>query len=403
MNTNIDKQNTKGHSNDFKIIIALMAGYSMVYMDKNMVSTAIIPIANQYHFSASQTGMIMSMFFLAYSLMQIPGGWLADKIGAKRVLLLSLGIITFFSYAFGFVSSLMLFLIIRFGAGLGHGGYPPACSKAVAENFNKSKRVMVQSGIMTTSGIGGILAFTLGANVIAINWRYGYFLLGSLFLLAFLLVLFLLPKDSTFNQKQETKKGARFIEVVTNKNVLILFVIMLLINITYYGAMSWLPSYLTKTYQLSLGMTGAILAVNSISQVLGSFLTGVILSKWFVGKQKQYIILCSVISAAAIYALVHIHSVSISLVLVAIIGMMTISAFTSVFTWPQRIFEQKIIGSSVGIINTGGTFGGFLAPIIIGALVEYVSGDFQIGFIFLAITIIIGGFGTLFVKTEKVK
>ena len=46
-----------------KIIVALMAGYSMVYMDKNMVSTAIIPIAKQFGFSTSQTGMIMSMFF----------------------------------------------------------------------------------------------------------------------------------------------------------------------------------------------------------------------------------------------------------------------------------------------------------------------------------------------------
>ncbi|KRK78908.1 hypothetical protein FD03_GL001267 [Companilactobacillus nodensis DSM 19682 = JCM 14932 = NBRC 107160] len=51
-----------------------MAGYSMVYMDKNMVSTAIIPIAKQFDFSTSQTGLIMSAFFLAYSCLQIPGG-----------------------------------------------------------------------------------------------------------------------------------------------------------------------------------------------------------------------------------------------------------------------------------------------------------------------------------------
>jgi len=376
----------------------------MVYMDKNMVSTAIIPIAKQFNFTTSQTGMIMSMFFLAYTLMQIPGGWLADKVGAKKVLLLSLGIICFFSYAFGFVSSLMLFFAIRFGAGLGHGGYPPSCSKAVAENFDKEKRVMVQSGIMTTSGIGGLLAFVLGANVIAINWRYGYMLLGTMFLIAFLLVLFLLPKDTpaqkvaAANAKPAVK--IPFKEVITNRNVLLLFVIMILLNITYYGAMSWLPSYLTKTYQLSLGAAGAILAVNAISQMIGSFMTGIILSKWFEGKQKQFILICSVISAACIYTLVHIHSVALSLVLVALIGMTTISAFTATFTWPQKIFQQEVIGSSVGIINTGGTFGGFLAPIIIGSLVQSAGGDFTIGFIFLAISILIGGIGTFTIHTK---
>lgn len=388
-------------SKDIKIIVALMAGYSMVYMDKNMVSTAIIPIAKQFDFSTSQTGLIMSMFFLAYTLMQIPGGWLADKIGAKRVLLLSLGIICIFSYAFGMVSSLMLFFAIRFGAGIGHGGYPASCSKAVAENFDKSKRVMVQSGILTTSGIGGILAFTLGANVIAMNWRYGYFLLGTLFLIAFLLVLFLLPSTPLVAATEKKKSTVKFTQIITNRNVLILFVIMILLNITYYGSMSWLPSYLTKTYSLSLGAAGAILAVNSVSQVFGSFMTGVILSKWFVGKQKQFIMICAVISAVSIYTLVHIHSIAASVVLVAIIGMVTISAFTATFTWPQRIFEQEIIGSSVGIINTGGTFGGFLAPMIIGALVEANGGDFQVGFILLAVSILLGGLGTFLVKVNK--
>lgn len=390
-------------SSGVKTIVALMAGYSMVYMDKNMVSTAIIPIAKQFNFTTSQTGMIMSMFFLAYTLMQIPGGWLADKIGAKKVLLLSLGIICFFSYAFGFVSSLMLFFAIRFGAGLGHGGYPPSCSKAVAENFDKEQRVMVQSGIMTTSGIGGLLAFVLGANVIAINWRYGYILLGTMFLIAFLLVLFLLPKDTPATEQTDSPKNevkVPFKEVITNRNVLLLFVIMILLNITYYGAMSWLPSYLTKTYQLSLGAAGAILAVNAISQVIGSFMTGIILSKWFEGKQKQFILICSIISAACIYTLVNIHNVALSLVLVALIGMTTISAFTATFTWPQKIFKQEVIGSSVGIINTGGTFGGFLAPIIIGALVQSAGGDFKIGFIFLAISIIVGGIGTFTVNTK---
>ena len=395
----LNKQNS---SSGLKTIVALMAGYSMVYMDKNMVSTAIIPIAKQFNFTTSQTGMIMSMFFLAYTLMQIPGGWLADKVGAKKVLLLSLGIISFFSYAFGFVSSLMLFFAIRFGAGLGHGGYPPSCSKAVAENFDKEHRVMVQSGIMTTSGIGGLLAFVLGANVIAINWRYGYMLLGTMFLIAFFLVLFLLPKDTPADKQASNKNEVKvpFKEVITNRNVLLLFVIMILLNITYYGAMSWLPSYLTKTYQLSLGAAGGILAVNAISQVIGSFMTGIILSKWFEGKQKQFILICSIISAACIYTLVNIHNVALSLVLVALIGMTTISAFTATFTWPQKIFNQEVIGSSVGIINTGGTFGGFLAPIIIGSLVQSAGGDFTIGFIFLAISIIVGGIGTFTIKTK---
>lgn len=390
-----------------KIILALMTGYSMVYMDKNMVSTAIIPIAKQFGYTTSQTGMIMSLFFLSYTLMQVPAGWLADKMGAKKVLLLSLAIICFFSYAFGLAGSLLFFFAIRFGAGIGHAGYPSSCSKAVAENFKKEQRVMLQSGIMTTSGIGGLLAFLIGANVIAVNWRYGYLLLGTLFLISFLLVLFLLPNDEQFSEEQIKKKAKNdkpkvpFTKVIANRNVIVLFIVMILLNITYYGAMSWLPSYLTKTYALSLGAAGGILAVNSVSQVFGSFMTGIILSKWYRGKQKGFILVCALISAASIIALINIHSIIWSLLLVAVIGMTTISAFTATFTWPQRIFPQEIIGSSIGIINAGGTFGGFLAPIIIGCLVQKASGSFTVGFIFIAVAIILGGLGAFAVKTSN--
>ncbi|MBL3644461.1 MFS transporter [Bacillus sp. RHFB] len=118
---------------------ALMAGYSMIYMDKNMISTAIIPIAEQFHLTTSQTGLIMSLFFLGYSLMQIPGGWLADKIGYKKVLMLSLSLISIFSFAFGLAGSLLMFILIRFLAGIGHAGYPPSCFKRNRRKFPENK------------------------------------------------------------------------------------------------------------------------------------------------------------------------------------------------------------------------------------------------------------------------
>ena len=103
----IQKPNKK---REVLLITALMFGYSLIYMDKNMISTAIIPIAEQFNLSTSQTGLIMSLFFLGYSLMQIPSGWLADKIGYKKVLILSLSLVAVFTFAFGFGGSLALSL-----------------------------------------------------------------------------------------------------------------------------------------------------------------------------------------------------------------------------------------------------------------------------------------------------
>lgn len=66
---------------------------------------------------------------------------------------------------------------------------------------------------------------------------------------------------------------------------------MVLINITAYGRSSWLPIYLTKTYHLSLKIAVYLLAVNAIWQIIGNLGTGMILSKWFVGQQKCFLLL----------------------------------------------------------------------------------------------------------------
>ena len=199
----IQKPNKK---REVLLITALMFGYSLIYMDKNMISTAIIPIAEQFNLSTSQTGLIMSLFFLGYSLMQIPGGWLADKIGYKKVLILSLSLVAVFTFAFGFGGSLIIFILIRFFAGVGHAGYPSSTSKSIAENFTKDRRTFIQSLILSTSGIGGIFAFLIGARLVDWNWHYAYYVLGALFVISLLLVIFFVPNDTVIEKKKVESK-----------------------------------------------------------------------------------------------------------------------------------------------------------------------------------------------------
>lgn len=391
-------------SQSIKVVMALMVGYSCVYMDKNMISTAVIPIATQFKLAPTQTGLIMSAFFLGYSLMQIPGGWLADKIGAKKVLMISLGLISLFSFLFGMVSMLMLFMLIRFFAGVGHGGYPASCSKSVAKNFRKEDRTLIQSLILSTSGIGGILAFAIGSNIIAINWRYAYLFLGTLFFIALVLVACFVPADTLAKQAQEehiTYTSRSFKSIITDKNVVILFVTMLFLNITFYGSMSWLPTYLTQTYHLNIQSAGYILTANSLAQVFGTIVTGYLLTKYFLGKEKSYILGIAIVMAVLIIGLITINNLIISAILVVLIGTLSVASFCTVFTWPHKLFHEEQIGSVIGIVNTGGTLGGFIAPMLLGALIELNDGSFTLAFGFLAVAIVAAGILAGFVQNHK--
>lgn len=387
-NTNTTQKNTIG------IVLSLMVGYSIIYMDKSMISTAIIPISSEFNLDSAQTGRIMSFFFLGYSLMQIPSGWIADKIGAKKVLMLSMILVAIFSAAFGLVGALSAFILVRFFAGVGHAGYPSSVTKAVATNFEPEKRTLIQSIILSTSGIGGILAFTLGANLININWRYAYFVLAGLFILSLILIFIFVPNNTPV--QQQDKKRVPFSNVFLNRNVVFLAMAMLLQNFLLYGNMSWLPSVLNQKFELDLKSIGYLLAVNALFQTIATMYSGVLLSKLFLGKEKLFIFLTTALTAVLVIAFIFSNSLVLSMIFLVLVSILSVSAFTAMFTLPHKLINPEIIGASMGFINTGGTLGGFLAPMILGQLIKVGGGSFTLSFVFMAIASIIAGLTVLF-------
>ena len=389
------KVTTKKRSN-FLFIMALMVGYTMVYMDKSMISTAIIPIAEQFDFTTSQTGLMMSLFFLGYSIMQIPSGWLADRIGYKKVLIFSLLLVSIFTFAFGFSGSLFMFVVIRFFSGLGHAGYPPGVSKGIASSLPKEKRTFVQSLILSTSGIGGFFAFIFGARLIEMDWHYAYFMLGTLFIISLILVILFVPN---IQLKKEEKEGqnTKFLSIIMNRKVWTLFVAMMFVNIAFSGIMSWIPSFLKTEYQLSISTVGTILSINAILGGIASLSTGMLLTKIFLGKEKLLLASGSFLAFILFIFIIFSKSLVGSITLLYILTFLTTIMFVGIFSWPHKLLPEKVIGSAIGIINTGGTMGGFIAPVTFGALISYY-GSYSLVFGCMAAASMICGIIILTVK-----
>ena len=59
--------------------------YMVTYFDRVLISTAMPSIQKEFGFSIQTVGLILAAFQLSYSLFQIPGGWLLDRFGSKRV------------------------------------------------------------------------------------------------------------------------------------------------------------------------------------------------------------------------------------------------------------------------------------------------------------------------------
>lgn len=88
------------------ILLLLFAGNLFSALDRFVINYGIVHISDDLQLSASSTGLILSIFFLGYAIMQIPGGWMADRFGARIVLIVSVFSFTIFTSLTGLAWSL---------------------------------------------------------------------------------------------------------------------------------------------------------------------------------------------------------------------------------------------------------------------------------------------------------
>ena len=389
----------KKKKNNVMLIFSIMLGYALTYMDKNMIATAIIPIEGELSLDASQSGLLMSMFFIGYTVMQFPSGWLSDKIGPKKVLLISISTILIATIFFGFVSTLVLLMIIRLISGLGHAGVPTSSAKVVANNIQPKQKMFVQSLILSTSGIGGILAFTLGSTLINMNWRYAYYGLAILYAVSILMIFFFFPKEKKDTKvKQDTKIPISV--VFKDKNVFILFTALLFLNIVLYGYVSWLPSFFGTNFGFDLKEISIILSINAILMSVGALSSSFMVDKVFKGNNKLFALISVIVCALACIIFALAGGLVVSIIMMFIFTLASNATFVTLFSWPHKLIKQEVIGTSIAMINIGSTFGGFLSPIITGYLITAFGGSYNVAFIAMGISAFICGLIILFVRTK---
>ena len=252
--------------------------------------------------------------------MQFPSGWLSDKIDPKKVLLISIGTILVATFFFGFVSSLVLLMAIRLIAGLGHAGVPISSAKIVANNIEQKQKMFVQSLILSTSGIGGILAFTLGSTLINMNWRYAYYGLAFLYAVSILVILFFFPKQKKNpNGEQEKKEDKIRISVVLkDKNVFILFAALLFLNIVLYGYVSSLPSLYGANFGFDIKAISIILGINAILMSVGALSSSFMVDKVFKGNNKLFALISIIVCALACIVFALTGSLVVSIIMMFI-------------------------------------------------------------------------------------
>jgi sugar phosphate permease len=365
-----------------------------------MVMAVSIPyIAKDFHLSPVQMGVVMSAFFLGYSLFQIPGGILADKIGAQRVMVGALVWWSIFTGFTGMVSGLKSMLCMRILFGAGEGIFPGATKKSIAHWFPVGDRSTANAIMLSSNALGPALAPLFVAAVISTwGWRAVFL---SLFVPGLIVVFFLrrYVKDSPENSKFVDAQELAEIKSVEPKlkpdgevtwwsslqswRVWQCFLMYFAFDITLWGFASWLPTYLIRVRGFALVKMSVAASLPFFAGTVGLIAGGWASDRWFPNHRKIPIIITQLLGAFFLYLTYTVASPQGAVVYQTLAGGFLYMGMGAFWALPMSIIPKTVMGTASALVTMGGQLAGLISPMTIGYLVQISGGSFNTAFMFL--------------------
>jgi sugar phosphate permease len=398
------------------ILLLISVMYLITYLDRVNISTAAPQITKEFGFDKITMGVIFSAFVWAYALFQVPGGWLSDRFGARKVLG---GVVTYWSImtaatgaAFGATS----FIAVRFLFGIGEAGAFPGATRAMQLWYPQSERGFVQGITHSASRLGAALAPPIVVLIMTqLGWRPVFFICGAVGLIWAVwwsLSYRNLPEEHSLVNTAELERirgrdetGAIKpppIEKQTNVpwGTLVRSPNMWAVMCAYFTYvyclwifLSWLPSYLIEFRHFTLIKVGLFAALPLLAGVVGDTVGG-LATDWLLK------ITGSAKIGRRVVAIVGLLGCAVCIVPAAL----TENAYAAVYCLTASMFflectigpswavpmdtGGKYSGTVSGMMNMAGNFGGALSPIVFGVLVQY--GSWQAPFIVAAGLLVAG-------------
>ena len=146
-----------------RMVIFFFLSNLICYMDRVNISVTAPVIMKEFGWNEAALGVILSSFFWGYTLLQIPGGWLADRFGGKRIL--SMGVLwwSLFTMLTPLARSVGGMTAMRALMGIGEGVNFPSVQSMTAKWIPAGERSRVSGFTLSGVSVGNIIAFPLAA------------------------------------------------------------------------------------------------------------------------------------------------------------------------------------------------------------------------------------------------
>jgi ACS family glucarate transporter-like MFS transporter len=371
---------------------------AIAYLDRVNISIAGPTIMQEFHLSDIELGWIFSAFVLGYAFFQAPGGWIADRIGARNVL--TIGVVwwgvftTLITFLPSGMSGLIFALIaIRFLLGVGEAVVYPASNCVVAAWMPSTERGIANGFIFTGVGFGsGITPPLITYIMMNYGWRWSFWVSAALGLMAGE-IWYILARNTPAEHPWITEAEKAHIEaglpradragsgklpwssILGNRHILAVTFSYFTYGYAAYIFFTWFFTYLRKVRGLNLRDSSFYTMLPFLAMATGSLLGGWIsdrLTKSYGKRVGRCGLAVFGIGLCAIFIALATQVASAKLASVVLAGgagalYLSQSSFWSV----SADIGGKSAGAVSGIMNMGGQLGGALTASLTPAIANH--------------------------------
>jgi sugar phosphate permease len=396
------------------LLISLM--YLITYLDRVNISTAAPVISKEFGFDKVTMGAIFSAFVWAYAMFQVPGGWLGDRFGPRRILALIVSYWSVMTAATAMAGSAISFMVVRFLFGVGEAGAFPVATRAMQLWYPRAERGFVQGITHSASRAGAAIAPPIVVGIMStFGWQWVFYICGvaGLIWAVWWYVSYRdLPEDHGLVSRPElehirgldaagninpprteAKASVPWANLLRSPNMWAIMCAYFTYVYCLWIFLSWLPSYLVDYRHFTLIKVGIFASLPLWAGVIGDTVGG-LATDWLLKKTGKAKL------ARRTVAIIGMLGCCCFIVPAAL----TQDPYTAVYCLTAAMFflectigpswavpmdvGGKYSGTVSGMMNMAGNIGGALSPLVFGFLVQY--GNWQAPFIVAASLLVIG-------------
>jgi MFS family permease len=375
----------------YYVFVLLFLLYLFNYMDRMVVVSLFPFLGREWGISDTQSGLLVSAAYWAILICALPFSVLIDRGSRSKCIALMAIVWSAATAVCGFTKSFSQLFMARTVVGIGESGFAPGGTAVISALFPEKKRAAVMGLWNASIPLGSALGIAIGAIVAEhFGWRYAFWLVALPGIIVG--ILFWRTKDyqtvkltktvsgeSGAGTKKKMGVGEIVGDFVRTRSLVLTYLAFAGNTFVTTSLMSWLPTYLQRTYDLSMSRAGLMGSLVMMLAIVGAPLGGYLADRWRTRRANARMMFCAVSSLACtlIFFVAFAFTSGTPQYLLLLAGGISVVAFVPAgAAVTQDVVHPGLRAVSYSIcVVTQHILGSALGPIVVGM----VSDAYDIG------------------------